>query len=910
MTLHPHIKDRKDLVTTQNVYGMTAGAMMEPEPLQDEGAGTPHPITGRKYSSTQVDLPFDIATEVRQLGIELIPDDDVHPTGGREERPHITVKYGIHDHFPDDVEEALRGVGPVKAIIGDIMIFNADDYDVVNLDVVSPGLKRLNKIVASSTEVTDTHPTYKPHICLAYVKKGRGVKYDGVETILTGQVIEFDKVVFCSRDGEEYVIPLVEIAFEDKGGAGSGHFGHQGRPGLVGGSSGGSAHQRRKRRRAMLRASVGLKPLCVGVACSLTTIVDNIGWQRVTTAYLKAIDSLDAIQKYLDQNDVYDLALQNVYDTLTKPQVAESALSFLSFLKSASKSAKNLIESLRSAVAVKDGPQAIVSAAKLLALCYEAQADLQNELARTSIDDAVLSLEDLVAELGIDPTSVKDIWEQERGQKKGGVGSGNFGHAGRPGLVGGSAAESAASLSLKKKAIQSEADKLFDSLGIDKQELLFEDGETDNRTFSDGTIGTQMAYYGHDDKRFHVWTRNLPVETTGEMLAHEAAHLKQDVAGLLEPEGASLNEDQIELRKWVEDNIKQLAYLDGLTSYSSDVWEKALKGETSGMAAIAETLGEMARYKYLGNPIPSGGEIWEELYDKVEIVYAKAKGRKPILLKEISKDDIWSQRDEVVIYLNDDFEVVDASKATIARVLGGDREGWYKIVDKQQSKGGEGSGHFGHSGRPGLVGGSAAGTTFTAPQLSTLKSLPPAEVEAIAQNQRNKLVDKTFTERQKYALQTYSGTGYININKQLRAGNVDAKVSEQVKYIDDAIAATETDRDLTVYRGIDLAIGTASQRSVSDFQVGKTISDPGFVSTTLDPELAQNFEGKGETVVMAINLPKGSKAFAMYDQFGVKHEEEMLLPRNLSMKIRGTARYPNGGLEGETLVLIFADVEN
>lgn len=236
----------KDLVTTlqgegQNVFGITAGALQEPEPLRDFGAPDPHPITGRKFSSTQVEFPFDWATQIRQIGIELIPDEDLSieekfVEAGREMTPHITVKYGIHSDFPDDVESALIGVGPVTAVIGQTMIFEAPDYDVVNLDIISPGLHKLNKIVAGSTEVTDTHPTYKPHCCLAYVKKGRGQKYAGRDTPLTGQEIEFDKVTFCSRNGQETVIPLTEIVHEDKGSALSGNYGHAGRPGLVGGS--------------------------------------------------------------------------------------------------------------------------------------------------------------------------------------------------------------------------------------------------------------------------------------------------------------------------------------------------------------------------------------------------------------------------------------------------------------------------------------------------------------------------------------------------------------------------------------------------------------------------------------------------------------------------------------------------
>jgi 2'-5' RNA ligase/GNAT superfamily N-acetyltransferase len=242
--------------TSEIVYGMTAGAMALDDPLaeraQDEGPGTPHPVTGRKYSSTQVDLPFDMATRLKEISVEQIPDSDLDKTEGREENPHITVKYGIHDEFPEAVEEALIGYGPAAATIGKIGIFEAAEYDVVYLGVESADLTLLNKVISENVNVTDTQKSYIPHITLGYVKKGRATKYAGRDTDLTGQTVVFDKIMFHSRNGEEYVIPLSEVvagagdavdpefepepAPDKKGGVGSGNFGHAGRPGLVGGS--------------------------------------------------------------------------------------------------------------------------------------------------------------------------------------------------------------------------------------------------------------------------------------------------------------------------------------------------------------------------------------------------------------------------------------------------------------------------------------------------------------------------------------------------------------------------------------------------------------------------------------------------------------------------------------------------
>ena len=103
----------------------------------DEGPGTPHPVTGRKFSSTQVNLSYEDAERVKQISLELIPDDELDSEEGRgfENSPaHITVKYGIHAEDPYDVEKALEGVPPVKATIGKISIFDTNpDLSLIHI---------------------------------------------------------------------------------------------------------------------------------------------------------------------------------------------------------------------------------------------------------------------------------------------------------------------------------------------------------------------------------------------------------------------------------------------------------------------------------------------------------------------------------------------------------------------------------------------------------------------------------------------------------------------------------------------------------------------------------------------------------------------------------------------------------
>lgn len=162
----------------------------------------------RDYSSTQVNLPQDIGDKVRAFAA-LIPDADL-AENGRENEPHITVKYGLHGEDPDEIRRVLADEPPITVTLGKTSIFpngESDNGDVVKIDVDSPDLHRLNKKIAAALPVTDTHPEYKPHVTIAYVKPGEGKKFAGSDA-LAGQSITLDHIVFSSKDGTMTEIPL------------------------------------------------------------------------------------------------------------------------------------------------------------------------------------------------------------------------------------------------------------------------------------------------------------------------------------------------------------------------------------------------------------------------------------------------------------------------------------------------------------------------------------------------------------------------------------------------------------------------------------------------------------------------------------------------------------------------------
>lgn len=165
--------------------------------------------TKHEFSSTQVNLPKDESEKVLELGKKLIKDEDL-AEDGREMNPHITAQFGIETNDAEAIRNALKDVAPFKVKLGKTSIFPAKegaDYDVVKLDVDSPELHEIRKLIAAAVPHTNTHPTFIPHATLGYVKAGLGEKYVG-NSELEGTEITFDKIVFSDRNRNQIEIPL------------------------------------------------------------------------------------------------------------------------------------------------------------------------------------------------------------------------------------------------------------------------------------------------------------------------------------------------------------------------------------------------------------------------------------------------------------------------------------------------------------------------------------------------------------------------------------------------------------------------------------------------------------------------------------------------------------------------------
>jgi len=164
-----------------------------------------------RLSTTQIDLPKDLAAEVIAWGKDKIPDADLvqdeKESMGREDEMHATVLYGIKED-PEKLSDVVAKFGPFEVRLGLVTIFkDAKDHDVVKIDVESPDMQKLHKAIKDGVEHEESYPTYAPHVTIAYVKKGTGDKVLGSDAF-RGKKFKVEHVAYKDKDKNITKMPL------------------------------------------------------------------------------------------------------------------------------------------------------------------------------------------------------------------------------------------------------------------------------------------------------------------------------------------------------------------------------------------------------------------------------------------------------------------------------------------------------------------------------------------------------------------------------------------------------------------------------------------------------------------------------------------------------------------------------
>lgn len=145
---------------------------------------------------------------------KTIKEDHLHEEEGEEyglqSDFHVTVLYGIHETSPKSTFDLLQGESEFFVSLGDVTLFENENYDVLKIDVTSGELRRLNLEVRKSVEYTSKFNDYKPHITLAYLKKGKGSLY--LSSIFRGTKMRVGEMVFSASGGKKTSLFLKEEA--------------------------------------------------------------------------------------------------------------------------------------------------------------------------------------------------------------------------------------------------------------------------------------------------------------------------------------------------------------------------------------------------------------------------------------------------------------------------------------------------------------------------------------------------------------------------------------------------------------------------------------------------------------------------------------------------------------------------
>ncbi len=153
---------------------------------------------------------------------------------------------------------------------------------------------------------------------------------------------------------------------------------------------------------------------------------------------------------------------------------------------------------------------------------------------------------------------------------------------------------------------------------------------------------------------------------------------------------------------------------------------------------------------------------------------------------------------------------------------------------------------------------------------------------------------KNMTDDHIAAMLDYRGEGFMDINSQLRSGNVKPAVAAAIKVLDSAFDAVPmTTEDFVVYR----AIGYLNPKDL-----GRQFTDQAYVSTSYSRDIAQNFAiemtDDPKSPVITIKVPKGSKVLKLSDEKG--HEAEILLPRYAKFTLQSDGTYTYEAAEMST----------
>jgi DNA polymerase III epsilon subunit-like protein/2'-5' RNA ligase len=170
-------------------------------------------INGHKYGCVMVDIPVSNWNEITS---SIDPEDIFHgdengDPKGIQEDPHVTILYGLHDGVTEDEVKSVfdNFDGEINIKVDGIDIFENKDFDVVKFNVKPDGALQYLHDELSKFPNSNQFPDYKPHITIAYVKKGTGKKY--IKPDYKYEVKNVNKITYSMSDGKKIYFDYSKI---------------------------------------------------------------------------------------------------------------------------------------------------------------------------------------------------------------------------------------------------------------------------------------------------------------------------------------------------------------------------------------------------------------------------------------------------------------------------------------------------------------------------------------------------------------------------------------------------------------------------------------------------------------------------------------------------------------------------
>lgn len=161
-----------------------------------------------KNASTQINLPPDAAVKVVEASMRVAEED--LGADGREDEPHITIKYGVKD----DVALLSQVIGsqqPFNVSLGKTHVFEAGEISAGQSPIVveahAPELKALHDAVNEAMSTHKDDFDYNPHVTLAYVKPATAQKYDKLDWA-EGVSFPVNGIVLSTKSGARITVPF------------------------------------------------------------------------------------------------------------------------------------------------------------------------------------------------------------------------------------------------------------------------------------------------------------------------------------------------------------------------------------------------------------------------------------------------------------------------------------------------------------------------------------------------------------------------------------------------------------------------------------------------------------------------------------------------------------------------------